>query len=71
MIPMDIQYVWSAKYQPRKPHVFNKVHTVCIFIDFVIINYILNRDTIGIDITRHIIIWIIHHRKLFKVINSM
>ncbi|CAF1318285.1 unnamed protein product [Adineta ricciae] len=26
-VPMDVQYLWSDKYRPRKPRVFNKVHT--------------------------------------------
>jgi len=30
VVPMDVQYLWSDKYRPRKPRVFNKVHTVCI-----------------------------------------
>ncbi len=29
VVPMDVQYLWSDKYRPRKPRVFNKVHTVC------------------------------------------
>ncbi len=29
VVPMDVQYLWSEKYRPRKPRVFNKVHTVC------------------------------------------
>jgi hypothetical protein len=28
VVPMDVQYLWSDKYRPRKPRVFNKVHTV-------------------------------------------
>jgi hypothetical protein len=31
VVPMDVQYLWSDKYRPRKPRVFNKVHTVCIY----------------------------------------
>lgn len=27
VVPMDVQYLWSDKYRPRKPRVFNKVHT--------------------------------------------
>ena len=27
LVPMDVQYLWSDKYRPRKPRVFNKVHT--------------------------------------------
>ncbi|CAF3016578.1 unnamed protein product, partial [Rotaria sp. Silwood2] len=27
VLPMDVQYLWLDKYRPRKPHVFNKVHT--------------------------------------------
>ena len=30
VVPLDAQYLWSDKYRPRKPRVFNKVHTVCI-----------------------------------------
>ncbi len=30
VVPMDVQYLWSDKYRPRKPRVFNKVHTVWI-----------------------------------------
>ena len=30
VVPMDVQYLWSDKYRPRKPRVFNKVHTVCL-----------------------------------------
>jgi hypothetical protein len=30
VIPLNVQYLWSDKYRPRKPRVFNKVHTVCI-----------------------------------------
>jgi len=26
-VPIDMQYLWSDKYRPRKPRVFNKVHT--------------------------------------------
>jgi len=29
VVPIDVQYLWSDKYRPRKPRVFNKVHTVC------------------------------------------
>ena len=29
VVPMDVQYLWSDEYRPRKPRVFNKVHTVC------------------------------------------
>jgi hypothetical protein len=32
VVPLDAQYLWSDKYRPRKPRVFNKVHTVCIHI---------------------------------------
>lgn len=35
VVPMDVQYLWSDKYRPRKPRVFNKVHTVCIRISFL------------------------------------
>ncbi|CAF0986658.1 unnamed protein product [Didymodactylos carnosus] len=27
VVPLDIQYLWSDKYRPRKPRFFNKVHT--------------------------------------------
>jgi len=27
LVPMDVQYLWSDKYRPRKPRFFNKVHT--------------------------------------------
>ena len=27
-LPINLQYLWSDKYRPRKPRVFNKVHTV-------------------------------------------
>ena len=30
VVPMDVQYLSSDKYRPRKPRVFNKVHTVCL-----------------------------------------
>jgi hypothetical protein len=36
VVPMDVQYLWSDKYRPRKPRVFNKVHTVCSHI-FILI----------------------------------
>jgi hypothetical protein len=26
--PIDAQYLWSDKYQPRKPRIFNKVYTM-------------------------------------------
>ena len=29
VVPVDVQYLWSDKYRPRKPRVYNKVHTVC------------------------------------------
>jgi hypothetical protein len=32
VVPMDVQYLWSDKYRPRKPRVFNKVHTVSRYI---------------------------------------
>jgi hypothetical protein len=25
VVPQDVQYLWSDKYRPRKPRVFNKV----------------------------------------------
>jgi len=33
VVPLDIQYLWSDKYRPRKPRFFNKVHTVNIYFE--------------------------------------
>ena len=73
VVPMDVQYLWSDKYRPRKPRVFNKVHTVCSWTLVSIRETHLHhcRAMIGINTIRNITIRIIHHRKLFKDTNSM
>ncbi len=73
VVPMDVQYLWSDKYRPRKPRVFNKVHTVCLqsFASIRLNQIHFYRVMIGINTIKNIMIRIIHHRKLFKDINSM